>query len=227
MEILHDLSIIALLVFLEGILSIDNALVLAMLARPLKKEDQKRALTYGLVGAMVFRLIAVVLAAYLIEWVWFKYIGGGYLILLAVKHLFFSHPQGGENDIDNKTGGRGFWKTVLIIELTDIVFAIDSILAAVALTNKIWIIFTGGVIGMILMRFAASMFIHMLERFPNLEKTAYILVLLIGLKVVIETIHIPGLDFHDKTSPAFIGFWVLMVSCLAYGFMGSKKTKPN
>src|SRR5688500_19363740 len=85
----HDLAIIALLIVLEGVLSIDNALVLGILAKRLPKHQQAKALTYGLVGAFVFRIIAIATAAILLKWTVFKLLGGGYLIYIAVKHFFF------------------------------------------------------------------------------------------------------------------------------------------
>ena len=85
----HDLIVILLLVLLEGLLSIDNALVLGLLAKRVPKHLQGRALTYGLVGAFVFRLLAVATASYLLKWRIVKLIGGGYLIYIAVEHLFF------------------------------------------------------------------------------------------------------------------------------------------
>ena len=55
----HDLGVVGLLILLEGVLSIDNALVLGLLAKRLPKEQQSKALTYGLVGAFVFRVPVV------------------------------------------------------------------------------------------------------------------------------------------------------------------------
>ena len=89
----HDLALIGLLVVLEGVLSIDNALVLGLLARKVPKSQQRRALTYGLVGAFVFRAIAIGLAAYLFRWRVVKLAGGAYLIYVAVKHFFFEHKD--------------------------------------------------------------------------------------------------------------------------------------
>ena len=85
----HDLAVIGLLIVLEGVLSIDNALVLGLLAKRLPKSQQNRALTYGLVGAFVFRIIAIGTASFLLRWRIVKLIGGGYLVYIAIKHLFF------------------------------------------------------------------------------------------------------------------------------------------
>jgi len=260
---LHDLVIIGLLVVLEGVLSIDNALVLGLLAKRLPKRLQGKALTYGLVGAFVFRVTAIGLATYLLHWRVVKLIGGLYLVYVSVKHFFFegkedkaagvpvvATPGGGiapagdgPDPCDPADAGRKcapFWPTVAVIELTDIAFAIDSILAAIALVGppppghnpderfhpKLWVVVTGGMLGVILMRFAAVLFIRLLERFPRFETSAYLLVILIGFKLVADWWFNPDPDhphrmfnFHSYHSPGFWVFWVLMVAFFCVGFI--------
>lgn len=220
----NDFFLIGLLVFLEGILSVDNALVLAVLAKHLPKEQQKKALTYGLIGAFVFRFIALSMVTYLVKWVWVKYVGGGYLVYIAVRHLGFGESQ---EKMENRVKDASFWRTVVAIELTDIAFAVDSILAGIALTPKLWIVFTGGVLGIVMMRFAASAFIKLIERFPRLEKTAYILVFIIGVKVILEAMRLPGVDFHSPRTFSFWIFWSLMAAGIGYGFAGGAKGKAG
>ncbi len=240
-----DIAVILLLVVLEGVLSIDNALVLGLLAKRLPKHQRARALSYGLIGAFVFRVIAICTASFLLQWTIVKFLGGAYLVYIAVKHLFFeakeeheqkvvSDPTGQPQLVDEATGKpltaaeeeleirervplgrsllagdasengngvpdvasektsarkpRSFWGTVLVIELTDIAFAVDSILAAMALAgarqNKLWVVITGGIIGVVMMRFAAAMFMRLLDKFPRFELSAYLLVIIIGLKLL-------------------------------------------
>lgn len=222
-----DLAVVGLLVLLEGVLSIDNALVLGLLAKRLPKHQRARALSYGLIGAFVFRVIAICTASLLLQLPFVKFLGGAYLVYIAVKHLFFESKDEGHDDIqldehghpiivDEKThepvsgsreeeeieqrspvpvgskgksmAGAAFWPTVLVIELTDIAFAVDSILAAMALAGshveKLWVVITGGIIGVVLMRFAAAIFIRLLEKFPRFESSAYLLVVVIGLKLL-------------------------------------------
>jgi YkoY family integral membrane protein len=266
----HDLAVIGLLVVLEGVLSIDNALVLGILAKRLPKHQQGKALTYGLVGAFVFRLVAVATAAYLIRIRWVQLLGGLYLIYISVKHFFFESgdeqgehvgvaPDGTPALVDDQTGQpvkreeaerelaslapvaagvgtsrrfSGFWATVVVIELTDIAFAIDSILAAIGVAGqrkeKLWVVFTGGMIGVILMRFAAVIFIRLLERFPRFETSAYLLVIVIGLKLVVEWIANPAhgphrVDFHNIRTIEFWVFWLLMAACFAVGFIPKRE----
>jgi YkoY family integral membrane protein len=241
-----DIGVILLLVVLEGVLSIDNALVLGLLAKRLPKHQRARALWYGLVGAFVFRVIAICTASFLLQWTIVKFVGGAYLVYIAVKHLFFEAKEEHEQKVVTDAGGqpqlvdeatgkpltaaeeeleirervpvgtsllegvesddappdpkvapgpavykgkqRSFWGTVLVIELTDIAFAVDSILAAMALAgarqNKLWVVITGGVIGVVMMRFAAALFMRLLDKFPRFELSAYLLVIIIGLKLL-------------------------------------------
>jgi YkoY family integral membrane protein len=272
----NDLFLIGLLVILEGVLSIDNALVLGLLAKRLPKSQQQRALTYGLVGAFVFRFIAVGTAAFLLRWRIVKLLGGGYLLWVAAKYLISKvrdkseeHVTVGADNaptmVDAATGRElgpeeqeqelrargamptpdrhaGFWSTVAVIELTDIAFAIDSILAAIALVGttpvghsgphpKLWVVMVGGMLGVILMRFAAVLFIKLLDRFPRFETSAYLLVTVIGLKLVADwglnsPEHPHRVDFHSASNPAFWIFWVAMVVCCGVGFIPSRKHQP-
>lgn len=276
----HDLVVIALLVLLEGMLSIDNALVLGLLAKRVPKPLQKRALTYGLVGAFVFRILAVATASYLLKWRIVKLFGGGYLVYIAVKHLFFESKEEHEEVVTvsaqgepelriAETGaaltaaqeveeleqrvpvpvdqevlsGRSFWWTVLVIELTDIAFAVDSILAAIALVGshpdgaaattahpKLWVVIAGGVVGLMLMRVAAAMFIRLLEKFPRFEVSAYLLVIVIGLKLLVDwglnsEQNPHRINFHDYTHVEFWVFWLSMAAALCVGFIPPKQ-KP-
>jgi len=183
-----DLLTIATLILLEGILSVDNALVLAILVRTLPKEQQKKALTYGIVGAFAFRFIALVFAAHLMQlWV-FKLIGGGYLVYLAMKHMFFFYKEDA-HQVRPKTAAN-FWMVVLIVELTDIAFSIDSITTAVAMSDKLLVVWIGGVLGIIFLRFAAGLFINLLEKLPRLEDLAYQLIFFIGTKLGLEAFHV-------------------------------------
>lgn len=221
-----DFVTIGFLIFLEGVLSIDNALVLALLVKPLPPHLQKKALTYGLIGAVVFRLMAIGMATYLMQWEWVKFVGGAYLIYLPIKYWMDKRKDEVKEAKAPQSQQRAFWMTVVIVELTDVMFAIDSILTAVALSSKVWVVVTGGVIGLIAMRFAAGIFVQLLDKFPRFEPTAYILVLLVGLKLLTEgfahEFQIQGINFHDPQGASFWAFWLCMGMALLYGF-----TKPS
>src|SRR5215208_2051237 len=95
---LSDFVTIGVLVVLEGLLSADNALVLAVMILGLPRREQKKALRYGLVGAFAFRTLATVLATHLIRVGWVKVLGGSYLIYLTFQHF----TQGGSAEDRNR-----------------------------------------------------------------------------------------------------------------------------
>lgn len=190
-----DLVTIALLVTLEGLLSADNAMVLAVLVLGLPKKEQKQALRYGILGAFVFRTLATVLAVYLINLAWVKIVGSGYLLYLVYRHFW-----GGQSGDDRRKppkaqpwlGMTAFWATVVKVELTDIVFAIDSILVAVAMSPKLWVILTGGILGIVMMRLVIGRLLAMVERYPPLVDGAFVIIGWVGAKLLVEFLHTEG-----------------------------------
>ena len=190
-----DVVTVALLVALEGLLSADNAMVLAVLVLGLPKSQQRQALRYGILGAFVFRGLATLLAVYLIALGWVKLAGAAYLLYLAVHHFM----QGGGEDARRTPpkaqpmfGLSAFWTTVVKVELTDIVFAIDSILVAVAMSPKLWVILTGGVLVIVAMRMVIGQFLAIIERYPALVDGAFVIIAWVGIKLVVEYLHTEG-----------------------------------
>jgi len=187
-----DFVTIALLVALEGLLSADNAMVLAILVLGLPKREQRKALRYGILGAFAFRGAATILAAYLIKLGWVKLVGSGYLLYLVYHH--FRGSAGGQDrrkapKAQPWLGLTPFWATVVKVELTDIVFAIDSILVAVAMSPKLWVILTGGVLGIIMMRMVIGRLLSLVERYPPLVDGAFVIIAWVGIKLLVEFLH--------------------------------------
>ena len=225
-----DLASIAALAALEGLLSADNALVLAIMVKHLPKDRQRKALLFGLAGAFVFRLLAILFATVVLKQWWLQASGAAYLLFVAVKHFV------GENkDSTTKTFEQTFWVTVLLVELTDIAFAVDSVLAGITFVDndqrKIWVVFFGAIIGIVLLRFAASTFIKLLDRFPTLEHVAYALVGWVGIKLALisgsswsklheSNVRIP--ELHPWL------FWtVLLLVAGIGGFLATRREDPN
>lgn len=217
-------GIIGTLVVLEGLLSADNALVLAVMVRHLPKEQQKKALFYGLLGAYVFRFIAIGVGTYLVTIDWIKIAGGLYLLWIALSNLFdlefklykkaipyIGRKRDEEDEIENK--GLSFWRTVLAVELMDIAFSIDSVLAAFGVSQEVWVLFVGGLLGVLMMRGVAQVFLKLIERYPELEKAAFILIVVIGLKMIVAVygIHIEHVYFFSLLIAIFVGTMILSV----------------
>jgi len=173
------------IMILEIVLSIDNAAVLAAMVKELPKEQQKKALTYGIAGAYVFRGLALAFASILIKLVWLKVAGGFYLMYLAYKALSSNVEQGGESKMSIKIPFlSALWSTIVAIEMMDLVFSIDNVFAAVAFTPNLWLICGGVFVGILAMRFATTKFVKVLEKNPILERVAYWVIAALGLKLV-------------------------------------------
>jgi YkoY family integral membrane protein len=217
-----DFVTIGLLIALEGLLSADNAMVLAILVLGLPKAQQKKALRYGVVGAFGFRAVATLTAAYMIQLGWVKIVGAAYLLFLVYRHF------GGGEGQDRRTppqatpwlGLSAFWATVLRVELTDIVFAIDSILVAVAMSPKRWVILTGGILGIVMMRLVIGRLLTLVERYPVLVDGAFVIIAWVGAKLLIEYGHAEG--YIGFEVPKLVSLGVIVVifgAVLGYAFV--------
>ena len=190
-----DFLTIGLLVLLEGLLSADNALVLAILVLGLPKQEQRKALRYGMLGAFAFRTVAVLLAVRLIQLAFVKVIGAGYLLYLALTHFFASGDAEERRAIKPALpwfGLTAFWATVVKVELTDAVFAIDSILVAVAMSPKIWVILAGGILGIVMMRMVIGQLLVLVRTYPALVDGAFIIIAWVAIKLIFEFLDSEG-----------------------------------
>jgi YkoY family integral membrane protein len=170
-------------------------MVLAVLVLGLPTPDQKKALRYGIVGAFVFRSIATLAAVYLIKLGWVKLAGSGYLLYLAYRHFFMTDAESRRKAPPAKPwlGLNAFWATVVKVELTDIVFAIDSILLAVAMSQKTWVVLAGGLLGIVMMRLVIGKLLSLIERYPPLVDGAFIIIFWVGAKLLLEYLYNAGL----------------------------------
>ena len=223
---LADLASVAALIILEGLLSADNALVLAVMLKQLKKDEQKRALLYGLGGAFAFRLIAILGAGYVLKLWQLQAVGAAYLLFVPIKHFYLAYKHRDSDEKQVNTKGLSFWRTVIAVEITDIAFAVDSVLAGVTFVGnkqeKIWVVYFGAIIGVVLLRFAAGFFVRLLDRFPILDHVAYAIVAWVGVKLTMIAAHT-----FDKNNPGVMSvhipemskglFWGVLVAIAGIG----------
>jgi len=244
--------VLLVLIGLEGLLAADNAVVMAIIVKHLPENERKRALFYGLAGAFIFRFASLFIISFLVD-VWqVQAVGALYLLFMAVNHIFRKlAKRGKQQESDGVIGDVTknavhkcrFWVTVLKVELADIAFAIDSILAAVAMAvvlpnttlpniggldgGKFIVIFAGGIIGVIIMRFAANQFVKLLERRPGLEIAAFIIVGWVGVKLAVYTMSHPSLAVLSEKFAHSTGWKVTFYSILAgiavFGWFLTKK----
>ena len=181
------------LIIIESLLSVDNAAVLATMVMDLPQGQRPRALRYGIIGAYAFRGLCLVFAAHLVKIWWLKPLGGIYLLYLAYDFFKSKATPTTADDTLNKQekwfyratiGWMGpFWATVVAVEIMDLAFSMDNVFAAVAFTDNIYLICTGVFIGILAMRFVAQWFVRLLEKFPYLEYSAFIVIGILGLKL--------------------------------------------
>jgi tellurite resistance protein TerC len=198
--------IVGQLIFLEGILSIDNAAVLGALVSHLPDavppvwpeawqsagerlqrllgNQRTAALRVGLLGAYLGRGLMLLAASFVIRNPWLKVIGALYLLRLAFDNLGRAEVGETEGHV-HPTEARSFWSIVLTVELADLAFSLDNVVAAVAVSDKLWAVMLGVFIGILIMRFAAGWFSYLVEREPVLKSSAYLLVLAIGVQLLL------------------------------------------
>jgi YkoY family integral membrane protein len=220
-----DLVTIGLLILLEGLLSADNALVLAVLVLGLPRDQQKKALRYGILGAFGFRFLATMFAVYMIELAWVKLIGAAYLFWLPIQHFAVADTETRRLPKPARAwlGLGAFWATVVKVELTDIVFAIDSILVAVAMSNKVWVVVTGGLLGILAMRMLIGQLLIVVQRYPPLVDGAFVIIAWVGIKLLVEYLHV------SHYIPFAINKWIsfgLIVVIFAISYLYARKQGP-
>jgi len=211
-----DLLTIGLLVLLEGLLSADNALVMAIMVLGLPKHEHRKALRYGLVGGFAFRIVATLLAVYLIRLAWVKLLGGLYLLYLS-----YSHFWSGQTEEERRSappakpwlGMSAFWGAVVRIELVNLAFSIDSILVAVAVSPKLWVVVSGGILGILAMRLVVGQMIAIIERYPALVDGAFVIIAWVGVKLIIEYLHAAG--FVALEIPQWLSLGLIIVIFIA------------
>ena len=219
-----DLLTVALLVALEAMLSADNALVMAVIVLGLPRSLQKKALRQGLVGAFTFRIAATLLAVNLIRLVWVKLLGGVYLLYLACSH-FSRHSEAGARRTPNKAkpmfGLSAYWATVVRVELVNLMFSIDSILVAVAMSRITWVVVTGGVLGIVAMRLIATQLLRLVERYPPLVDGAFIIIAWVGIELSLEYFHAIGYVAYEVPKAASLAL-IVTIFAVAYFYARAK-----
>jgi len=210
----HSVLIILNLILLESLLSVDNAAALATMVMDLEPVDRKKALKYGIFGAYFFRGICLLLAEYLIHIWWLEPLGGLYLLYLAYKFFLSKHKSRYE-EAEEKTPSKEsniiykiskkyispFWSTVIVVEFMDLAFSMDNVFAAVAFSSNITLIIIGVFIGILAMRFVASAFVKLMEKYPALETSSFIVIAILGLKLTLSVL------CHFKMSADFCYYY--------------------
>ena len=224
---LSDFATIAVLIVLEGLLSADNALVMAIMVLGLPRHQHRKALRYGLFGGFALRILATALAVYLIRVAWVKLLGGLYLLYLTWEH-FTQEGGAAARQTPPKAkpafGLSALWATVVKVEMVNLAFSVDSILVAVAMSPKPWVVMAGGVLGIVALRLVVGQLLVVIQRYPALVDGAFIIIAFVGFKLVTEYFHTIGwLHFEI---PKWVSIGIIIVIFIL-SFLYARRHGPH
>lgn len=238
---LEYLWVLIILIGLEGLLAADNALVLAIMVKHLEEEERRKALFYGLAGAFVLRLSSLFLISFFVNFWQIQAIGALYLLFISFRYILQRYMPKQRTTVKKEPKQSGFWMTVLKVEIADLAFAVDSILAAVALAvalpptglftvgsldgGQFLVVFFGGMIGVILMRFAANLFVKLLQQRPGLELAAFLIVGWVGVKLSLLVLSHKEIGLIPETFvqslPWKLTFYIGLIAIALFGWFFS------
>jgi len=186
------LTLLPVLVLLELMLSADNAIALAAIAKTNREPDQEQlALNIGIGLALILRIGLIVVAQWVLQNPWVQLLGAAYLIWLVVDHFNQREDIGGElstQESEAVKSQRTLVRTVILLAFTDLAFSIDSVAAAVAISDQLLLVTTGAVIGIIALRFTSSLFIRWLDQYARLETAGFLAVAFVALRLLAHVI---------------------------------------
>ena len=216
------LTLLPILIILEILLSADNAIALASLTKSLKNsEDRTRALNIGITISLILRIFLILLSAFLLKYLIIRILAGLYLIYLFFSNVILKGKNYSDEEIKKDYSNFNkinFIKVVALLSVTDLAFSIDSITTAVAISDQYILVVTGAVIGVIALRFTSEIFLRLIEYFTRLEMAGYIAILIIGSKLILNTI------FVESFLPDFY-FYILILISFIWGFSEKKNLK--
>ena len=209
------LTLLPILIGLEILLSADNAVALASLTKSLESSlERTKALNIGIIISLVLRILLIVLSSFLLKYIFIRIFAGFYLIYLFISNVVLK-----TRDVDNisknnkysKDSKFNFLKVVALLSITDLAFSIDSITTAVAISDQYILIIIGAIIGVLALRFTSEIFLRLLEYYVRLEIAGYIAILIIGIKLILNTL------IKEILLPDYY-FYILILLSFIWGF---------
>jgi len=213
------ISLLPILISLEILLSADNAVALASLTKSLKNSNERtKALNIGITISLVLRILLILLSSFLLRFLLLRILAGLYLIYIFFSNVFFKNSKIETSSINSnelKENRFDFIRVVALLSITDLAFSIDSITTAVAISDQYILIVIGAFIGVIALRFTSEIFLRLLEFFVRLEMAGYVAILVIGIKLILNTL------FMETFLPDYY-FYILIFLSFIWGFSKRK-----
>lgn len=191
------------IVFIDLILAGDNAIVIGLAARKLPKEQQKKAVIWGTVGAVAIRAVATILVVYLLQVPWLMVAGGVLLLWIAYKLLVDN------NDHDNVEAGSTLWQSIRTIVIADAAMGIDNVIAvAGAGHGNILLVVLGLLISIPIVVWGSTLFIKVIHRYPWIVYIGSGVIAYTAAKMIT---HEKKLEDWFNESPAFEWSFLILV----------------
>ena len=210
------LTVLPILISLELLLSADNAVALASLTKSLENaKDRSRALNLGITISLVLRILLIILSSFLLKYMFIRILAGTYLIYLFFANFINQLSDNNQNEDNEVRDDKRFIKIVALLSITDLAFSIDSITTAVAISDQYILVIIGAIIGVIALRFTSGIFLRLLDYFLNLEMAGYVAILIIGIKLILNTI------FTEVFLSDYY-FYILILISFIWGFSKRK-----
>ena len=156
-------------------------------------------------------------------------LGGLYLLYLCYQHFF----QGGDGDQRTKIkpaqawlGMSALWGTVVKVELVNLAFSVDSILVAVAMSKKTWVVLTGGLLGIVAIRVVIGQLLSLVRRYPAIVDGAFIIIAWVGLKLLLEYLHSEGWIHFEVNKWVSFGL-IAAIFLVSYAYARRKGPAPD
>lgn len=233
---------------IELSLSVDNIFVIAVIFGSFKipKKFQHRVLFWGIIGAILFRALMILFGVYLIQkFDWIIYVFGAFLIFTAIRMVFEKEDHNydpkesfvyksvrklmpvttqvnNQNFFIKKQGlliATPLFLALILIEFTDVLFALDSIPAILAITSDSFLVFSSNIMAVLGLRSMYFFLANLLERFGYLKYSLVVILSFVGVKMILA---------HHIEIPEWISLSIIAASLaigVLYSLSREKKTK--
>jgi YkoY family integral membrane protein len=217
--LLHTTGTILALALLEAVLSADNAVAIAALVQDLEPAQlRNKALNWGLVAALVLRVLVILLAAWVVRYPQVQLLGGLYLLWLALRHFQEQFRSDAPDSAPNRRE-LNLPNLIALIALTDLAFSLDSVTAAIAVTDRVWLVMLGGAMGIAMLRLLAGWVLDWMQKFENLQNAAYLVVMAVGLRLASKVL-------APQLSPSEPMLLLAIMIFFAWGFSRVSPVEP-